>query len=64
MLAFLIVLLSLIWAIAGIAAFISSIVCVFYNGTIGDKFIGLIIAMFLGPFYWFFYIYNLNYCNR
>jgi hypothetical protein len=64
MLAILIVLLAVIWSIAGITAFISSIVCLFYKGSIGDKLIGLVISMFLGPLYWLFYIYNLNYCTK
>jgi hypothetical protein len=57
-------LLVLIWIISGFAAFIASFVCIFYNSSVGDKIAGLVLALFAGPFYWLFYIYNMNYCNR
>jgi hypothetical protein len=59
-----IALLILIWIISGFAAFIAAFVCIFYNSSIGDKIAGLVMALFAGPFYWLFYIYNMNYCNR
>jgi hypothetical protein len=59
-----IALLILIWIISGFVAFIASIACLFYNSSIGDKIAGLVMALFAGPFYWLFYIYNMNYCNR
>jgi hypothetical protein len=55
---------SLIWFIAGIVGFVMSMVCCFYNGSISDKFIGILSALILGPFYWLFFIYNLSYCTR
>jgi uncharacterized membrane protein len=57
-------LLILIWIISGFIAFIASVICLFYNSSIGDKMAGLVMALFAGPFYWLFYIYNMNYCNR
>jgi hypothetical protein len=57
-------LLILIWIISGFIAFIASLICLFYNSTVGDKIAGLVLALFAGPFYWLFYIYNMNYCNR
>ncbi len=54
----------LIWFITGILAFIASIACLFYNSSIGDKVAGFAIALFFGPFYWLFYIYNSSYCNK
>jgi hypothetical protein len=54
----------LIWIISGFAAFIASFVCLFYNSSFGDKIAGLVMALFAGPFYWLFYIYNSNYCNK
>lgn len=56
-------LLVLIWIISGFLAFLASFVCLFYNSSIGDKMAGLILALFAGPFYWLFYIYNSNYCK-
>ena len=57
-------LIVILWIVSGFLAFIASIICMFYNSSIGDKMAGLLIALFFGPFYWFFYIYNMNYCNR
>ena len=54
----------IIWIITGIISFIMSIVCIFYDGTPGSKIAGLILALFTGPFYWLYYIYNLSYCNK
>ena len=58
------IILALIWVISGFIAFIASVVCLFYNSSMGDKIAGLLLALFIGPFYWLFYIYNMNYCNR
>jgi hypothetical protein len=58
-----ILLISSIWVIAGILAFIASIACMFYNSSTGDKIAGFFLALFFGPFYWFFYIYKSSYCN-
>ena len=60
----LILILMLIWLISGAIAFIMSIVCFFYDSTVNEKVIGLILAILLGPFYWFYYIYNTSYCNK
>ena len=54
----------LIWWVAGVVGFLMSIVCCFYNGSTSDKFLGILIAWVLGPFYWLFFIYNSSYCNR
>lgn len=55
---------SLIWFVGGLLGFIASLVCLFYQGSTSDKAIGILLALILGPFYWLFYIYNLNYCTR
>jgi len=60
----LLLILILIWIFAGITGFIASIVCLFYNGPVSDKVIGILLAITLGPFYWLYYIYNMNYCTR
>ena len=60
---FLIILIFiLIWSIAGFIAFIMSIVCLSYEGGPTEKIAGLLLGLFAGPFYWLFYIYNINYC--
>lgn len=52
------------WVISGLVAFIMSLVCFGYNGSVSDKFIGLIIAVLFGPFYWIFYAFNTSYCIK
>ena len=47
----------------GIAAFMASIICLFYKSSTGDKIIGFLLALFFGPFYWLYFIYNKSYCN-
>lgn len=54
----------LIWWTAGLIGFIMSLICCFYNGSTTDKFLGILIAWILGPFYWLFFIYNSSYCTR
>jgi len=59
-----ILIILLIWWIAGMIGFIMSIVCCFYNSSTSDKFLGIIVAWIMGPFYWLYFIYNSSYCNR
>ena len=56
--------ITLIWWTAGFIGFLMSIVCCFYNGSTTDKFLGILLALILGPFYWLFFIYNSSYCTR
>lgn len=58
-----IVIILWLWFIAGLLAFIVSLVCFGFNGSISDKFLGLIISLVLGPLYWFYFIFNNNYCT-
>lgn len=51
----------LIWIVSGI---LMSIICIFYQGSVSDKFLGYIIATSMGPFYWLYYIFNSNYCVK
>lgn len=60
----LIVIGALIWFILGLMAFIMSIVCV---GQTKDKMlnvIGILLAVFFGPFYWFYYFFVRSYCRQ
>jgi hypothetical protein len=52
-----------IWFIAGLLAFITSLVCFGFNGSVSDKFLGLATALTIGPFYWFYFIFNKRYCT-
>jgi uncharacterized protein YqhQ len=53
-----------VWIIAGVTAFFASLICFGFNGSTSDKFLGLIILLILGPFYWFYFIFNSSYCTR
>jgi len=62
--AILLLLFLMFWIFAGLGAFIMSLVCFGYSGTIIDKIVGFILAIFFGPFYWFFYGFNTFYCKK
>ncbi len=59
-----IIIFFIVWTLFGFAAFIMSIVCFGYSGSTSEKFIGLLLAFFLGPFYFIFYGVNKNYCRN
>ncbi len=59
-----IIMFFIVWVLFGFAAFIMSIVCFGYSGSTSEKFVGLLIAFFLGPFYFIFYGVNKNYCRN
>lgn len=50
----------IIWLILGLISFITSIVCFGFSGSIGEKMIGLLIALLFGPFYWLYFFMNKN----
>lgn len=62
--AILFVVIMFIWAILGIWAFIWSIVCFGKNDKTSLNVIGLILAIFFGPFYWLYYLINKSYCRE
>jgi len=51
-----------IWFFAGIAAFVASLICLGYNGSMSDKIIGILLAFLLGPVYWLYFGLNKSYC--
>jgi len=53
----------LIWSLIGVIAFIMSLVCFGRSGTLLEKIIGLLLAIFFGPLYFIFYIFNTSYCR-
>jgi len=53
----------LIWALIGLIAFIMSLVCFGRSGTLLEKTIGLLLAIFFGPLYFIFYMFNASYCR-
>lgn len=52
-----------LWLVAGIAAFIMSIMCFGYSGSTMQHIIGFVLALFFGPFYWIYYFYVKSYCG-
>lgn len=59
----LVLLFLFFWMILGLAAFITSIVCFGRSGSTAEKIIGLLLAIFFGPFYFLFYAFNGGYCR-
>jgi len=59
-----ILIISIIWIVTGFVGLIMSIVCCFYNGSTAEKFLGVLLAWVLGPFYWLYFIFNSSYCTR
>ncbi len=54
---------ALVWVIAGIVAFIKSLMCFGSKGTTAQKVIGFLLSVFVGPFYWIYY-YATKYCKE
>ncbi len=53
----------LVWIFLGLAALITSIICITKTSAApADNIIGLLLALFLGPFYWIYFIAKANYC--
>jgi hypothetical protein len=53
----------MLWSIAGIIAFIISIYCFTKSGSTGEKVLGLLIALIMGPFYFIYAALNEKYCK-
>ena len=53
----------LLWGLLGLIAFIMSLICFGRSGTLIEKIIGLLLAIFFGPLYFIFYIFNKSYCR-
>jgi hypothetical protein len=56
---------AIIWVIFGLSAFITSFVCLGKEGDTGIKVGGIMMALFLGPFYWIYFgvfRYQKKYC--
>ena len=51
------------WVMIGLIAFLWSIYCFGKSGTIFQKFVGIIMAMFMGPLFFFYYRYSPTYCK-
>ena len=56
-------LITFVWVMIGLVAFLWSIYCFGKTGTIFQKFVGIIMAMFMGPLFFFYYRYSPTYCK-
>ncbi len=54
---------ALLWFLAGLIAFIWSLVCFAKSGTTADKVLGLLLAFFFGPLYFFYLGFYKSYCR-
>lgn len=54
----------LLWLIIGTIAFIYSLFCLTRKGTTTSKIIGLLLAWFLGPFFFIYLKFNKSYCVK
>jgi len=52
------------WTMAGLIAFGMSLVCFGYKGSMAEKVLGLLLALFFGPFYWIYYMASGSYCKN
>lgn len=59
-----ILLAVILWIVAGIAAFVMSLVCFGKSGTRSQHLIGFLLAVFFGPFYWIYYAVVKDYCRK
>ncbi|NCA20378.1 MAG: hypothetical protein EBS86_04495 [Crocinitomicaceae bacterium] len=56
--------LGFAWATFGIVAFVFSLICFGYSGTILEKIVGVLLSIFAGPFYFIYYFASASYCKR
>ena len=54
---------TFLWFALGFIGFIYSLVCFGKNDKLGLNIVGLILAVLFGPFYWFYYAFNKQYCR-
>lgn len=58
--------IAVIWVIAGVLAFFKSLSCAASDtarGSVLQKILGFLVAIFFGPFYWIFYFMSPTYCR-
>jgi hypothetical protein len=52
-----------LWLLFGLIGFVMSLVCFGYSGSVGEKIMGIIIAIVLGPWYFLYYFSSGSYCK-
>ena len=58
------IILGVVWVAFGLAGFIMSLWCLGFSGNGGEKFIGVLVAIILGPWYWLYFYSVPSYCAR
>ena len=54
----------IVWMLLGLMAFVTSCVCFFYEGKSEQKWLGLVVSIILGPFYWIYFAsVDEKYCS-
>jgi len=56
--------LIVVWVLFGLAGFVMSLWCIGFTGNFGEKFIGVLTAIVLGPWYWLYFYSVPSYCAR
>ncbi len=60
---FALIVLSAVWGLFGLFAFIMSLICLGRSGSMGEKIFGVLLAMFMGPFYFIYFYASGTYCK-
>lgn len=55
---------AILWFTFGLIGFILSLVCFGYSGSAGEKIMGVVIALALGPWFFLYYFSSGSYCKR
>lgn len=51
------------WGLFGLLAFVFSLICFGYSGSILEKLVGVVLAILFGPFYFIYYFASGSYCK-
>jgi hypothetical protein len=52
-----------LWLLFGLIGFVMSLICFGYSGSAGEKILGILISLALGPFYFLYYFSSGSYCK-
>lgn len=52
-----------LWILFGLVGFVMSLICFGYSGSLGEKILGIVIALVLGPWYFLYYFSSGSYCK-
>jgi len=58
-----VMILVVVWVLSGLIAFIYSLYCFSKSGTTGEKILGLLLSMLIGPFYFIYLYVSSSYCK-